>query len=286
MIVVGRDYDAEPDYWAEVKRRNLSTNAAIVDQNLATAQGRVQNDLSSRNLPQDGGWYERRALKSGASGKPTRISGVWATGLDPAKCGFRAEAKLSAKGHGANEVPLTVLQNGEWTPFVTIETVRTHAYKNGNNESQRIFVENGSFLLNYALINKEHRKLADRLIRRIVDVDPNNAPGSVVFLESGHGGPEIRTNETLASFETGWDLFKVQPLGAFLCHLGVLGIIFCFVRWPIFGRPKADARETSLDFGQHLTALSRLLRRTGDRGFAEGRLAQYQAAEQNKKKRG
>jgi hypothetical protein len=132
-----------------------------------------------------------------------------------------------------------------------------------------IVVTNGSFLLNFQLVNREHRKLAAHLI---AELPPSSR---VVFLESNPGGPPIRESETVARTPNGLELFAVWPLGGVLLHLAALGLVFCFARLPIFGIPRDPPTESLSDFGRHITALGELLHLTRDRGYAEQRLAQY-----------
>jgi hypothetical protein len=129
--------------------------------------------------------------------------------------------------------------------------------------SQLIVVTNGSFLLNVPLVNREHRKLAGKLVE---DVGP---AGRVVVLESGPGGPPIDPPARGSALAR---LFGAWPLNVILLHLALLGIIFCFARWPIFGRPSVPPGEATSDFGKHVTAVSELLRRTHDRRYAQSKL--------------
>jgi hypothetical protein len=57
--------------------------------------------------------------------------------------------------------------------------------------------------------------------------------------------------------------------------MAVLGIILCFARLPIFGRPKSIKEDSPSDFGHHLVALGGLLSQTNDRAFALERVKHY-----------
>ncbi len=129
-----------------------------------------------------------------------------------------------------------------------------------DNGSKLIVVANGSFLLNEPLVNHEHRKLAGKLIESVGD-----EPGRLVFLESGPGGPPVDPPGGGSALAR---LFGAWPLNVILLHLAVLGIIFCFARWPIFGRPTNPPAESTSDFGKHVDAVSELLRRSHDRAYA------------------
>src|SRR5262249_15228128 len=131
-----------------------------------------------------------------------------------------------------------------------------------------ILVENGSFLLNLPLINHEHRMLAGELVAATGEA------GSVVFLESGRGGPPIDPPPADNSL---WTLFKGWPLGAILLQLMVAGIIFCFVRWPICGRPRVPFAPAITNFAPHVTAVGEMLTKTRDLNLPSDAAAPAQA---------
>jgi hypothetical protein len=141
----------------------------------------------------------------------------------------------------------------------------------GGSTSQLITVVNGSFLLNLPLVNHEHRKLAGKLIAA------TTPEGHTVFLESGERDPQILAEEPDADYGPGLKYFEVWPLGPIVLHLAVLGIIFCFARWPIFGTPLLLPAAPASDFGKHVRALGKLLSRTKDKAFAASRVEHYQA---------
>lgn len=142
-----------------------------------------------------------------------------------------------------------------------------------------IVVANGSFVLNYPLVNHEHRKLAGKLIEEC-------SPGAkVAFIESRNGEPTVLDKEPEAAPGAGlFDVFRPWPLSAIGIHLVILGIMFCFAKSAIFGRPKELPAEATADFGRHVTALGQLMARSKDRVYAEQRIAQYQ--QQGKRKSG
>ena len=140
-------------------------------------------------------------------------------------------------------------------------------------------VANGSFLLNAMLVNHEHRKLAGKLIDCL-----GAAKQRVVFLESGPGGPPLYDQEP-AGESTGVEIFHAWPTNWILLHLAAAGIVFCFARWPVFGRPREPEREAVADFGKHIDALAELLARSRDRTYAMARLLHYQQATRSDSRR-
>jgi hypothetical protein len=67
----------------------------------------------------------------------------------------------------------------------------------------------------------------------------------------------------------------MPPLGTILMHLIVLGLVFCFAAFPIFGRPRTLAGETITDFGHHVIALGKHMANSRDAPYARGRLQVY-----------
>ena len=278
MTGIKWDFEAQEQYWTEVNARGLTNNKTLAASYLANATIEVNGDYAGQPFPHDGGWYDKTAAK--LQGKVTTFTGPWSKSFNPAAAQIETHSLLSDTSLNPVTELLTENAPNKSTPLVMVEQISANwNSKATSSTSQRITVANGSFLLNYPLVNKEHRKLAALLIQQIASTTPR---GEMVFIESGPGGPPIRDHESLAKFSTGLEFFSLPPLGTFLCHLALLGILFCFVRWPIFGRPKEPPRQTGVDFGLHLGALGSLLERTGDRNYARLRLEQYQRSVQKK----
>jgi len=181
----------------------------------------------------------------------TKLAGPWADGIDPAKTEIQLSTKI------ISDQPEGRLLT---TPGDTLVARFVAPYW---DDSRILLVTNGSFLLNLPLVNHENRKLAGKLI------GATGEPGRVVFLESGPGGPPIDPDHIDNSL---WTLFGAWPLNAILLQLAAAGVIFCFARWPIFGRPKQPPADSTSDFAMHLVAVGQLLARTKDRQFAAQRV--------------
>jgi hypothetical protein len=247
LVYVGRDFDAAPLYWQKAAR------LAPPDER---AKYRVQqlgeiafhDRHRSKNTPDESecDWFR---LKIEPLEKAQELAGPWLSGIDAAK----TEIEL-----GTRLVPA----EGASLLLTAKDKVLVARHDNGHGGAM-ISVANGSFLFNLPLVNHQHRKIAGKLIEAV------GSPGRVVFLESGLGGPPI---DPAAEAVTFWQLFGGWPLNVILLHLAVLGIIFCFARWPIFGRPRLPATEGTSDFGKHVAAVGRLLFRSKDRAYALGKL--------------
>jgi hypothetical protein len=135
--------------------------------------------------------------------------------------------------------------------------------------SEILVVNNGSFFLNYPLVNHQHRVLAARLVARCGD------PAKVVFLETGRFGPSISNQEAESEYPTGLEMFNVWPISAILLHVMALGILLLACLYPIFGRARRLPPPATADFGKHIDALGELLQQTREIGYASGRLSHY-----------
>jgi hypothetical protein len=142
-------------------------------------------------------------------------------------------------------------------------------------------VANGSFLLNLPLVNHEHRKLAGQLIEEVGPPQQN-----VVFLESRWRDPPILEEEPSTKLPTGMEIFHEWPANWILLQLSIVGILFCFWRFPIFGRPLTPRPEAISDFGKHIQALGELLQQSQDRAYATTRILHYQQTTRQKKDEG
>lgn len=123
---------------------------------------------------------------------------------------------------------------------------------------------NGSFLLNYPLVNHEHRKLAGAVIdlfgdsKRIVFVRTAN----VIDKE-----PPERSR---------WAFLLTPPINWIAGHLALLAIVYCVFRFPIFGRPAAVETREVFRFGRHVEGLGDLLASTRNAAFAREKVLQFQ----------
>jgi hypothetical protein len=279
VVYVGRDYNAEIDYWKQIGPTVPPELARETLRRQAEARATWEAARSQMPAEEYAEWFTARRDE-----KPLEIDqlgGPWAEGVEATQADLHLEGRLDIPLEADRksktedeELPENfeklLTANGE--PFVT----RVVDDDWEDSEGQVIVIANGSFLLNYPLINHEHRKLAARLIEHC------GAGQDVVFIESGIGGPAIVKKETSRGVPTALELLKIWPLNAILLHVAVLGIILCLARAPIFGRPRELPPEPLSDFGRHVQALGKLLARSKDRNYAQSRLAQYRQLAQRR----
>jgi hypothetical protein len=268
VVYIGRDYDSASAYWNEVRPAAPAEDAAEVQRRLARAKADYAAARAKMPVKGYARWF---TAKRDAPKKDIRtLQGPWANGIDAKKCEIVLAGRLDVPAQadkGATDPPLPA----KFEPLLTSESdnlafrVEDAAFGDG----QVIVVANGSWLLNYPLVNHEHRKLAARLVNEC------GSAGKVAFVESYAGGPQVLDKEPADDASSPLAFMDVWPLNAIIIHLTVLGIIFCLARSPIFGRPRELPPESSADFGKHVAALGDLLARTKDQQYALSRLQQY-----------
>jgi hypothetical protein len=266
VVYVGRDYDAAIAYWRAMLPsfpKNQSDEAL-----LRQAEARAAHEADRSQMPEDeyARWFVARR-----DGKPRQVkalTGPWAAGIDPAKTEIELEGRLAIptaadRTTSDPELPDSfeplLASDGEALATLVQDELEW-------GDGQIIVLANGSFVLNYPLVNREHRKLAAKLVSEC------GTPGRALFIESDEDGPPVLEKEPRQ-----WrSLLELPPpLDLIVMQLVLLGVIFCLARSPIFGRPKELPADSPADFGKHVAALGELLARTQDRTYAEQRLSQY-----------
>ena len=269
LVYIGRDYDAAPYYWESVLPSAPAAERIEVMRRRARAA--AQHDADRLDMPADETieWFTMR--RDHPRRRATQLHGSWSAGIDVAQTDIRTQGLLQIptdkelRALWQNAVPTeyrkpdyeSLLSDG---PTTLASRVTKPAWGNG----QLIVVTNGSFLLNLPLVNHEHRKLAGHLIQEC-------EPGSrVAFLESGPGEPLVsdRTSPPQSPQTT-----RERVLLA--AHWCVLGLVYCFCIFPIFGRPQALPDTTPSEFVQHVDALGELLKRTHDEQYARRQIEHY-----------
>jgi hypothetical protein len=261
LIYVGRDFDAAPWYWKHVlpgappeQKTLLQNRLTEAEEEFAFQRQFKPKTEDAKDLEEDG-WF---AINDRAKRREVRTldaGSVWRRDIDAS----RLEIELNGRMILPKSARKLLASKGD--AIVGVEKI---------GKSKLILVANGSFLLNLPLVNHEHRKLAAKLIDMA-----GPAGKTVAFLESYAGGPSIRDEDPTAKASSGLEIFNSWPTNWILIHLAVLGIIFCFSRWPIFGLAREEKTASEADFGRHIDALADMLERSGDRNDARKRVANF-----------
>jgi Domain of unknown function (DUF4350) len=278
VVYIGRDYNAAIDYW---ERMAPTAPAELAGESLhRQAETRAAWESARSQMPSEeyAQWFT--AQRDHKRRKVTELSGPWAEGVDAAETDIHVEGMLEIPSDKVydhidspdNLPPPIVEPLLKSDNEALVYRLSDPDWKEGqfDEPGQIIVVNNGSFVLNYPLVNHENRKLADKLIAECGKVSKK-----VVFIESQAKGPPILDKEPTGSMPSPLELLKVWPLNAILLHIAVLGIIICLSKSLIFGRPHDLPGDSPSDFGKHVAALGKLLARTKDRNYAQARLAQY-----------
>ena len=259
LIYVGRDFDAGPKYWKQVEPRVASALLHETRRRWAQAQSAYDNERASFADKAEAKWFTTQ--RSVAQGKVKTLTGPWAAGLELEQTSIVVGHNLVPKSLG-DRYHVEQLLSADQRPFVTRFKMPDWP------SSQVILISNGSFLLNFALVNSEHRKLTGRLVGQC-------QPGLCVFLETGLGGPGIDSREARTPGITGFEVLTVWPISPIAIHLVTLGLLACFLMYPIFGNPRTLPQEDGSDFGEHVQALGDLLYRVNDETHARRQINTY-----------
>lgn len=298
LVYIGRDFDALPLYWesiadrlpaeeqldaasrraralAEHEKRRLE----VVERGFARwfVLERSAGPQRVTQLRSEHGWdkdinvaeaelyLDTRLLAPQEADAAAAAGGVTGGGADPADFQFLEPGDLEQQQSVPEKVE-TLLAAGDAPLVMRVRDTRWAS-------SQILVVNNGSFLLNLPLVNREHRKLAARVIAAC------GPPADVAFVETDDQDRGVSLLDPKADYPTGLEALTVWPVGLILMHAVLVGLIACFVKFPIFGRPRESLHEGVGDFARHIDALGRLLERNGDEDYARDLLREYQRTE-------
>lgn len=269
LVYIGRDYDAAAAYWDHV----LPGAPAEDQEEIRRRREFAKVAYKSRRAEMPDGEYARwfTARRDKPAKRITSLEGKWAAGIDPQQTDIVLRGRLEIPA-AADKAATDPEIPAHFEPLLRSqgEMLATRVTDPAWGDGEVIVLANGSWVLNYPLVNREHRKLAARLVNEC-----GAAEGRVTFIESGPGGPSVLDREPSGDGSSPLAFMDVWPINAIIIHLTILGIILCLARSPIFGRPRELPSEPAADFGKHVAALGALLARTKDRNYAQGRLLHY-----------
>lgn len=263
LIYVGRDYEVGPLYWRQAQPlapASQQNEFAIRERESERAFASARGSAPTSATVEDWFTLDRRNTKSTVK----RLQGPWSRDIDASQ--VELEHRQYLKPDASADI---LLADGKGHPLVSEILYSEEASSWGRSGSQVILVENGAFLLSGALVNKEHRKLAGKLVNHVGPPELE-----VVFLEAS-SSPRIMDSDPSMGPPSGFQLFRIWPIGAVLAQLAALGIVFAMARFPIFGVPRGLETPSLTDFGRHVAAVGRLLAATRDRAYAYAQLRAY-----------
>ena len=268
LIYVGRGYDCQLDYVRLVAAKAPVEEKEewlrqLTEARLASSEPSSYDQLLPTNAtPCE--WFE---IKSNERRKAKRLTGDLAAGVEAENASVEISNLLSP-------VP-PASAAGLWDSKTLLSTDRMiFAFELTNesteyNEGKIVIVSNGSFLLNFSLVNNaENQKLAGNLI------DYVDGYGDVLFLESDYRGIKVSSSDTTNHNQ--WSWISEGPLRYIVPHLLAWGILFCFVFFPIFGRPKNTKKRSISTFRNHINAIGKLLSQSKLPNRAKDTIEKYQ----------
>lgn len=284
FIFIGRDYDATMDYWVEVTKDATDDEKILLALKMLDVWGAFQVKRMQLEDGEDCGWFTMNAESTVKTIKSLEGDPAWLAGTENGKFHLRVQGFLDFTGKidqpsfsSTYDYDIKLHSNG--IPIVT-EITSQNFYR-----SKIYAVVNGSFLLNVPLVNHEHRILAVTMIQQCTQ------KRVVCFLESDYDDAEnvpVITNDPAPPLPPSiLTILQSWPFGFILMHLIVVGIVYCFFRYPIFGKAKTTfVLTTTIDdktrtqsvanFGRHIQALGNLMRRSGNETYARNCVSQYQ----------
>ena len=283
FIFIGRDYDATMDYWIEVAKDATQEEQAMLILKLADVWGAHQVKRMAIIDDEDCGWFKLNADNTVRTIRSARSTSDWLDGISPGGLKMRLQSyfvesdKGRSSSYGRYEFDTQLFYQN--IPLITRVQNRSKF-----NRGQIYVIANGSFLLNVPLVHREHRKLASKLIDRV------GREKTICFLESEFNDwedvPVLENAPSAAKPPSIVTILQTWPFGIILIHIIIIGIVYCFYRYPIFGRPKtkfevasviddSNEQQSVSNFGRHIRALGDLLRRGGNTTFAQHCLQMY-----------
>lgn len=287
LIYVGRDFDAAIPYWDAVIPTATGTQAQEMTSRRQEDLADFFSERSTFRDETESRWFSydpappRRKIRE--------LSGPWAEGIDASQIGIELYGDFTP-GEFDHDGQETLLATGDDPIITRFEFGHEELESYWEDEdfdydyydeyydfaewepSELLLVTNGSFLLNASLVNHEHRKLARKLVDECVGKE------TVVFLQSGHTGIPIKDFDPPPDVPSSLMIFTVWPLNIILVHMAIVGVVFCFARWPIFGHPHRSPADRMSDFGHHVSALGSMLSRTENRSYVRHQISVYRQA--------
>ena len=286
LIYVGRFYDGKLPYYRTKFQNSDADNRDKWQREYAEiiATEREYNydwHLNTSDAPVPY-WYESEEdLRLDES----KLGGPWATGIDPGAVSLDTSKLLIPSKDYNDESTFPTLsvdsegdsnvyyydQYGEWqdvfrdseletTELLTVDG-KPFAFEISSKAAagrKVIVISNGSFLLNFPLLQPEHQTLATRVADEVV--------GDVVVLESDYQWPRVGGNANDPALQ--WSWISRAPMNYIVPHFLFWGVLYCFAFYPNFGRPKRIQFHPPKAFRSHVEAVASILGRSKEKSWA------------------
>ena len=279
LVYVGADYRADEDYYRAAQKQVAPKLKAESQRLLSEAQLATQNRRNSwqanaswpdwSNTKCD--WFDIEVIKppkhSNLLARPMADNAILSVAPE-----LPVEVMMSPKQSAAKwEVESLLSVDGEDMVYRLSD----------NNSSQIIVVQNGSFLVNLAAAYPNKQALADQLVAEATSLNEDDYgygygygfSQQILILESEY---EIPIRNTDFVNQNLWAWIAEEPLCYIVPHALLWGVLFCFVYFPIFGRPKRLPKQSTTSFGNHINAIAKQLSKSSSKEHARRTVEQYQ----------
>ena len=280
LVYVGADYRADEDYYQAAQKRVSTETKAESQRLLSEAQLATQNRRNSwqanaswpdwSNTKCD--WFDIEVIKppkhSNLLAGPMADNAILSVAPE-----LPVEVMMSPKQSTAKwEIESLLSVDGE-------DMVYRLADNNSYSNNQIIVVQNGSFLVNFAAVDPNKQSLADQLVAEATSLSEDEYgfgfgfSQQVLILESEY---EIPVRNTDFVNQNSWAWIAEEPLCYIVPHALLLGVLYCFVYFPISGRPKRTPKKSTATFRNHINAIAKQLSKSSSKDYARRTIEQYQ----------
>lgn len=278
LVYVGADYRADEDYYRAIQKQLSPQLQAEAQRLLSEAQlatqyrkNRWNDDIWAAALPNTScDWFDIELIK------PTKSSSLLSGPM-------AANSSFSV----APELPVEVMMlpkksSTKWdTESLLVVDGEDMVYRLSDvkpyTANQIIVVQNGSFLVNFAAADPNKQSLADQLVVEATSLSEGEYgfgfDQRILILESKNDIPIRKTDFVNQNL---WAWVAEEPLCYIVPHALLWGVLFCFVYFPIFGRPKRLPKQSTTTFRNHINAIAKQLSKSGDKAHARRTIEQYQ----------
>jgi hypothetical protein len=255
LIYVGRDYDATSDYWQHLLASSQGRERELILRESLRAD--VRNREPAFSSQQDCKWFATNLWPQSQSG-PGNVVSLESSGKVAGEVVWNRYHLVPKQKTRYVE---TLFETPQGDPFAFALTSAR-----GN---RLIVVNNGSCLLNFGFVLPQRRLVAEKLL---LELPRRSEQVQVMLLESGPEDPPIRESRTVEQ-QLPW--IAEPPLKYIVPQLVLLGVLYCFVIFPMLGRPRRLIEEPTSRFGRHLEAIGRMWSQTGEIAEAKKTIERY-----------
>ena len=271
LVYVGADYRADEDYYQAIQgsvppELQAETLRLLSEAQLASQERKINwnNGPWSSSSNTSCKWFKIERIKRR---KSNLLAGPMVSDADFSSPELPIEILMSADapGYWSKESLLTV--DGE-------DMVYELSSQASYTQKRIIVVQNASFLVNFAAADPNKQALAYKLIGTSCEnLNYYSHRPKVLILES-KGEIPIRSTDFVN--QNMWAWIAEEPLCYIVPNALFWGVLFCFVCFPIFGRPRRLTRRSTTSFRNHINAVGKQLSRSGGVSQALQTIEQYQ----------